>query len=53
LSGGTDFHLLWRSDEFLQYSEQNRFGDMNIGGGANDGNSKSSLIEDDVIVGTV
>lgn len=56
------FNLLRRSDEFVQYYEQNRFGDMKIGGGTNDGDNKgeknetrsslSSLTGDDVSVGT-
>lgn len=56
------FNLLRRSEEFVQYYEQNRFGDMKIGGGANEGDAKgeknetrsslSSLTGDDVSVGT-
>jgi hypothetical protein len=56
------FNLLRRSDEFVLYYEQNRFGDMKIGGGTNDGDNKgdksetrsslSSLTGDDVSVGT-
>lgn len=56
------FNLLRRSDEFVQYYEQNRFGDMKIGGGNTDGDdngdgkesrsSLSSLTGDDVSVGT-
>ena len=55
------FSLLGRSDEFVQYYEQNRFGDMKIGGtktsdDKDDRNetrsSLSSLTGDDVSVGT-
>jgi exocyst complex component 6 len=55
------FNLLGRSDEFVQYYEQNRFGDMKIGGSKsmddkddkNDVRSSlSSLTGDDVSVGT-
>ena len=55
------FNLLGRSDEFVQYYEQNRFGDMKIGGSkASDDkddknetrSSLSSLTGDDVSVGT-
>uniref|UniRef100_A0A7S1VSC7 Uncharacterized protein n=1 Tax=Grammatophora oceanica TaxID=210454 RepID=A0A7S1VSC7_9STRA len=53
------FSLLGRSDEFVQYYEQNRFGDMKIGGTSKDDkdggetrSSLSSLTGDDVSVGT-
>jgi hypothetical protein len=50
------FNLLRRSEEFVQYYEQNRFGDMKIedsrGGGAEIRSSLSSLTGDDVSVGT-
>ena len=54
------FNLLGRQEEFIQYYEQNRFGDTKIGGGAKDGaddknetrSSLSSLTGDDVSVGT-
>lgn len=50
------FNLLGRSDEFVQYYEQNRFGDMKIGGDGDDKAEKrsslSSLSGDDVSVGT-
>ena len=56
------FNLLRRSEEFVQYYEQNRFGDMKIGGNNADGDNKgektemrsslSSLTGDDVSVGT-
>lgn len=55
------FNLLGRSDEFVQYYEQNRFGDMKIGGSKEDDtgdgkneirSSLSSLTGDDVSVGT-
>jgi hypothetical protein len=54
------FNLLRRHEEFVQYYEQNRFGDMKIGGSGEDkGDSKnesrsslSSLTGDDVSVGT-
>lgn len=53
------FSLLRRSDEFVLYYEQNRFGDMKIGKGDKGGDGKneqrsslSSLTGDDVSVGT-
>eukprot|EP00934_Nitzschia_sp_Nitz4_P002496 Nitzschia sp. Nitz4//scaffold2_size372955//344230//347646//NITZ4_000476-RA/size372955-processed-gene-0.140-mRNA-1//-1//CDS//3329546937//2486//frame0 len=54
------FKLLGRAEEFVQYYEQNRFGDVQIGGGKdNDKDGKgesrsslSSLTGDDVSVGT-
>lgn len=54
------FKLLGRAEEFVQYYEQNRFGDVQIGGGKDsdkDGkgesrSSLSSLTGDDVSVGT-
>ena len=52
------FNLLGRHGEFIEYYEQNRFGDTKIGGGAGgDGknetrSSLSSLTGDDVSVGT-
>ena len=53
------FNLLGRHEEFIQYYEQNRFGDTKIGGGSKEGkddketrSSLSSLTGDDVSVGT-
>ena len=56
------FKLLGRAEEFVQYYEQNRFGDVQIGVGKNDDkkidsktesrSSLSSLTGDDVSVGT-
>lgn len=52
------FSLLGKSEEFVQYYEQNRFGDTKIGSGKNDeekgGKTSylSSLTGDDVSVGT-
>jgi hypothetical protein len=52
------FKLLGRAEEFVEYYEQNRFGDMKIGGGKDkeDKNearsSLSSLTGDDVSLGT-
>lgn len=49
------FKLLGRSDEFVEYYEQNRFGDIKIGGQddkAETRSSLSSLTGDDVSVGT-
>lgn len=51
------FNLLGRSDEFVQYYEQNRFGETMIGGEGKDDkgekrSSLSSLTGDDVSVGT-
>ena len=53
------FNLLGRHEEFIQYYEQNRFGDTKIGGGNKEGkddketrSSLSSLTGDDVSVGT-
>lgn len=54
------YKLLGKSDEFVKYYEQNRFGDVQIGGGKDtdkDGkgdsrSSLSSLTGDDVSVGT-
>lgn len=55
------FNLLGRHEEFIQYYEQNRFGDTKIGGGGNKEGSDdkgetrsslSSLTGDDVSVGT-
>jgi hypothetical protein len=51
------FNLLGRSEEFVQYYEQNRFGETKIGGDSKDDkgekrSSLSSLTGDDVSVGT-
>ena len=53
------FSLLGKSEEFVQYYEQNRFGDTKIGSGNNDDEKTggktsylSSLTGDDVSVGT-
>ena len=53
------FKLLGRAEEFVQYYEQNRFGDVQIGGGKDNRDDKtdsrsslSSLTGDDVSVGT-
>mmetsp|Transcript_23686 Transcript_23686/g.66894 ORF Transcript_23686/g.66894 Transcript_23686/m.66894 type:complete len:1183 (+) Transcript_23686:65-3613(+) len=53
------FKLLGRAEEFVEYYETNRFGDMKIGGNKNDMDEKneirsslSSLTGDDVSVGT-
>ena len=53
------FSLLGKSEEFVQYYEQNRFGDTKIGSGKNDDEKTggktsylSSLTGDDVSVGT-
>jgi hypothetical protein len=53
------FKLLGRAEEFVQYYEQNRFGDVQIGGGKDGDKDKnesrsslSSLTGDDVGVGT-
>lgn len=48
------FSLLEKTDEFVQYYEQNRFGEMKIGGDGKDAmkSSLSSLTGDDVSVGT-
>lgn len=49
------FNLLGRSEEFVQYYEQNRFGETKISGDTDKGEKKSSLSSltgDDVSVGT-
>ena len=43
------FKLLGRAEEFVQYYEQNRFGDVQIGGGKDDKDGKNEAVNEDDI----